>query len=209
MIPREDGFWEVVFDEPQQRSLLGRLLPSTRENVWWAAHPIPRSHWEEQAFQLDFPALFRIGLSRIMRLRLSKNSRKKLPISDDEVPLKTKENLEEYLQSAISFLQTQQSVLERTLEILEEIAELAETMKAGVIRSISKEQEKKSRKKFWKLRKELKNLAALEFNEKPFSVKMALINPSNYLRMPGPMRPKSNNRPHRIISSHFKRPTRR
>ena len=77
----------------------GRLLP-TRESVWWAAS-IPRSHWEEQAFQLDFPALFRIGLSRIMRLRLSKNSGK-LPISDDEVPLKTKENLEEYLQSAIS-----------------------------------------------------------------------------------------------------------
>ena len=38
-----------------------------------------------------------------MRLRLSKKTRKKLPIGDDQVPLKTKENLEEYLQSAISF----------------------------------------------------------------------------------------------------------
>ena len=35
-----------------------------------------------------------------MRLRLSKNTRAKLPITDDQVPLKTAENLEEYLQSA-------------------------------------------------------------------------------------------------------------
>jgi hypothetical protein len=56
-----------------------------------------------------------------MRLRISKKTRKKLPIKDDQVPLKTKENLEEHLQSAISFLQTQQNVLERTVEILEEI----------------------------------------------------------------------------------------
>ena len=125
-----------------------------------------------------------------MRLRLSKNSRKKLPISDDEVPLKTKENLEEYLQSAISFLQTQQSVLERTLEILEEIAELAETMKADVIRSISKEQEKKSRKKFWKLRKELKNLAALEFNEKPLFSKNGSDKSFKLFKDAGPNAPK-------------------
>ena len=53
-----------------------------------------------------------------MRLRLSKKTRKKLPIGDDQVPLKTKENLEEYLQSAISFLQTQQSVLERIAQCI-------------------------------------------------------------------------------------------
>ena len=72
-----------------------------------------------------------------MRLRLSKKTRKKLPIKDDQVPLKTKENLEEHLQSAISFLQTQQNVLQRTVDILEEITALAPTMKADVIRSVS------------------------------------------------------------------------
>ena len=80
-----------------------------------------------------------------MRLRLSKKTRKKLPIKDDQVPLKTKENLEEHLQSAISFLQTQQNVLERTVEILEEITTLAPTMKADVIRSISVKDEEESR----------------------------------------------------------------
>ena len=72
-----------------------------------------------------------------MRLRLSKKTKKKLPIKDDQVPLKTKENLEEHLQSAISFLQTQQNVLERTVEILEGILEIVPTMKADVIRSVS------------------------------------------------------------------------
>ncbi len=102
-----------------------------------------------------------------MRLRLSKTTRKKLPIGDDDVPLKTKENLEEYLQSAISFLQTQHSVLEKTLSILEEIAELALTMKADIIRSITKEQEIQSREKFRELRKELEMLSTLQFNDKP------------------------------------------
>ena len=60
-----------------------------------------------------------------MRLRLSKKTRKKLPIGDDQTPLKTKQNLEEHLQSAVSFLQTQQNVLLRTVEILEEIGDLA------------------------------------------------------------------------------------
>ena len=81
--------------------------------------------------------------------------------------MKTKENLEEYLQSAISFLQTQHSVLEKTLSILEEIAELALTMKADVIRSITKEQEIQSREKFRELRKELEMLSTLQFNDKP------------------------------------------
>ena len=38
-----------------------------------------------------------------MRLRISKTTRSKLPIPEDQAPLKTAENLEEYLQSAISF----------------------------------------------------------------------------------------------------------
>ena len=101
-----------------------------------------------------------------MRLRLSKKTRKKLPIKDDQIPLKTKENLEEHLQSAISFLQTQQNVLERTVEILEEITSLAPTMKADVIRSISVNDEKVSRAKFKNLRQELNWLASLEFNQR-------------------------------------------
>ena len=144
-----------------------------------------------------------------MRLRLSKNSRKKLPISDDEVPLKTKENLEEYLQSAISFLQTQQSVLERTLAILEEIAELAETMKADVIRSISKEQEKESRKKFWKLRKNLKVWQVWSLTKNLSLVKTALIIPLNSLRKLDRMHPRSSNLLHRIISNPCKNRTKK
>jgi hypothetical protein len=101
-----------------------------------------------------------------MRLRLSKKTRKKLPIKDDQIPLKTKENLEEYLQSAISFLQTQQNVLERTVEILEEITTLAPTMKADVIRSVSREEEEASRKQFKVLRQELNWLSSLEFNQR-------------------------------------------
>ncbi len=102
-----------------------------------------------------------------MRLRLSKKTRSKLPISEDEAPLKTKENLEEYLQGAISFLQTQQIALERTIAILEEIAGLAPTMKEDIIRKVSKEEELKSRKKLKALRKELKALATLSFNKQP------------------------------------------
>ena len=101
-----------------------------------------------------------------MRLRLSKKTRKKLPIGDDQAPLKTKQNLEEHLQSAVSFLQTQQNVLVRTVEILEEIGDLAATMKADIIRSITLEDEKKSRDKFKELRQELKWLCSLEFNQK-------------------------------------------
>jgi flagellin-like hook-associated protein FlgL len=101
-----------------------------------------------------------------MRLRLSKKTRKKLPIGDDQTPLKTKQNLEEHLQSAVSFLQTQQNVLLRTVEILEEIGDLAATMKADIIRSISQEDEKVSRDKFKELRQELKWLCSLEFNQK-------------------------------------------
>ena len=75
--------------------------------------------------------------------------------------------MEEYLQGAISFLQTQQIALERTIAVLEEIAGLAPTMKEDIIRNISKDQELSSRKKLKVLRKELKSLAALSFNNQP------------------------------------------
>ena len=101
-----------------------------------------------------------------MRLRISKKTKKKLPLKDDQVPLKTKENLEEHLQSAISFLQTQQNVLERTVEILEDILEIVPKMKADVIRSVSEEDERESREKFKSMCQELKWLASLEFNQK-------------------------------------------
>ena len=88
-----------------------------------------------------------------MRLRISKSTRSKLPISEDEVPLKTAEKLEEYLQSAISFLQTQETVLEEILKILEEIAELGPTMKADVIRNVTQMQEESSKQRFKQLRR--------------------------------------------------------
>ena len=59
-----------------------------------------------------------------MKLRLSNKILQKLP-KDEQPPLKTKENLEEYLQGAISFLQTQQNVLLRTISIIEDIGKLA------------------------------------------------------------------------------------
>jgi len=109
-----------------------------------------------------------------MRLRISKKTRSKLPIAEDQAPLKTKENLEEYLQGAISFLQTQQIALENTISILEKIACLAPTMKADVIRKVSKEEEIESRKKLKALRKQLKEVASLSFNQQPlFSVQDA------------------------------------
>ena len=63
-----------------------------------------------------------------MKLRLSNKILQKLP-KDEQPPLKTKENLEEYLQGAISFLQTQQNVLLRTISIIEDIGKLAPTLK--------------------------------------------------------------------------------
>jgi flagellin-like hook-associated protein FlgL len=102
-----------------------------------------------------------------MRLRISRNTRKKLPISEEQSPLKTKENLEEYLQQAISFLQTQQEALNRTICILEEVAALAPRMKEDAILNVSKKDEAASRKKLKTLRKELKSLSSLSFNQRP------------------------------------------
>ena len=83
-----------------------------------------------------------------------------------KVPLKTKENLEQYLQSAISFLQTQEVALQKSLEILEEVLALSPKLKADVIRKVSKEDELNSRKRFRELKKELKAISGLVFNER-------------------------------------------
>lgn len=101
-----------------------------------------------------------------MKFKLSSKILNNLP-KDNKPPLKTKENLEEFLQGAISFLQTQQHVLLRIISIIEEIGKLAPTLKADVIKNISKKQETESRKKYKLLRKELKALLSLEFNERP------------------------------------------
>ena len=99
-----------------------------------------------------------------MKLRLSNKILQKLP-KDEQPPLKTKENLEEYLQGAISFLQTQQNVLLRTISIIEDIGKLAPTLKADVIKNVTKKQEMESRQKYKLLKKELKSLVSLRFNE--------------------------------------------
>jgi len=118
------------------------------------------------SFPLDLRHKIKVVTELAMRLRLTKKTRKKLPIDDEKVPLKTKENLEQYLQSAISFLQTQEVALQRSLEILEEILTLAPRLKADVIRKVSKEDEIKSRKRFRELKKELKAISGLVFNER-------------------------------------------
>ena len=121
---------------------------------------------EDQCFPLDSLDKKKVISSLAMRLRLPKKTRKKLPIDEEKVPLKTKENLELSLQSAISFLQTQQIALQRSLDILEEILQLTPKLKADVIRKISKEDELQSRKRFRELKKELKSLTNLTFNQK-------------------------------------------
>ena len=76
------------------------------------------------------------------------------------------------LQSAISFLQTQEVALQRSLEILEEILLLTPKLKADVIRKISKEDETQSRKKFRELKKELKSITNLAFNDRDLFSKL-------------------------------------
>ncbi|MFP6887110.1 MAG: hypothetical protein VB997_06085 [Opitutales bacterium] len=102
-----------------------------------------------------------------MRLRLSKYTKTKLPFKEDQIPLKTKEKLEEHLQAAISFLQTQQAVLHRTLDILEEMAGLAELEKGRDPLSKEKSsEEEETEQRIRELGVELKFLATLEFNKR-------------------------------------------
>ncbi len=56
-----------------------------------------------------------------MPLRLSKFAKVRIPFNDDEIPLKTRDKIEEHLQNGVSFLQAQCEVLARILGILEEI----------------------------------------------------------------------------------------
>ena len=102
-----------------------------------------------------------------MRLRLSNYTKKKLPFKEDEIPLKTKEKLEEHLQAAISFLQTQQNVLNRTLEVLESMAGLAEVGEEKFLpKKKQQEEEEQTAERLRELVIELKWLATLEFNKR-------------------------------------------
>lgn len=101
-----------------------------------------------------------------MRLRLPLKTKRKLPIGENQSPLKTKENLEEYLQSAISFLHTQQEALKSIISILEEVEKIAPNMKEDIIRKVSKEQEIESKSQLKGLRKKLKSFANLCFNKR-------------------------------------------
>ena len=98
-----------------------------------------------------------------MRLFLPREP--KLPIDEDQVLPKTKENWKNIC-SLPFFLQTQEAVLERILGIREEISELESTIKADVIRNITKDQEEQSKKRLKKLRRELKGLSKLKFNHR-------------------------------------------
>ena len=79
------------------------------------------------------------------------------------VPLKTKENLEEYLQLGSLFFR-HRKWFEENLEILEEIF-IGTFMKADVIRNVSKKK-KKILERFKKLCRKLNELTKLKFNEK-------------------------------------------
>lgn len=102
-----------------------------------------------------------------MRLRLSNFTKSKLPFKEDEIPLKTKDKLEEHLQAAISFLQTQQEVLHRTLDILEEVATLGEGKDDdALLGATPEEDDEQTKEKFHELRSELEWLTSLEFNKR-------------------------------------------
>ena len=102
-----------------------------------------------------------------MRLRLSNYTKKKLPFKEDEIPLKTKEKLEEHLQGAISFLQTQQNVLNRTLDVLETMAGLAEVGEEKFLpKKKQQEEEEETAERLRELVIELKWLSTLEFNKR-------------------------------------------
>ena len=68
--------------------------------------------------------------------------------------------------------QTQEVALQRSLEILKEILLLTPKLKADVIRKISKEDETQSRKKFRELKKELKSITNLAFNDRDLFSKL-------------------------------------
>ena len=97
-----------------------------------------------------------------MRLRLSKFAKMRIPFKDDEIPLKTRDKIEQHLQRGVSFLQAQREVLARILGILEEINRM-------IPRNGSTEDEAdlgEAVSRYRDLQVELQWLGTLEFNDR-------------------------------------------
>ena len=97
-----------------------------------------------------------------MRLRLSKFAKMRIPFKGDEIPLKTREKIEQHLQNGVSFLQAQHEVLARILGILEEIGRMVP--RNGSTPEGAAKKEVVTR--FLELQTELQWLGSLEFNDR-------------------------------------------
>lgn len=86
----------------------------------------------------------------------------RIPFKDDEIPLKTRDKIEEHLQNGVSFLQAQHEVLTRILGILEEINRM--TPRNGSTQNEADLKESESR--YVELRTQLQWLSTLEFNDR-------------------------------------------
>ena len=80
-------------------------------------------------------------------------------------PLKPKKIWRSTCSRRYHFCRHKRQFWKKYLSILDEIAGLESTMKQDVIKNISKEQEEASRRKFKRLRRELKGLTKLKFNQ--------------------------------------------
>ncbi len=97
-----------------------------------------------------------------MRLRLSKFAKIRIPFKDEEIPLKTRDKIEQHLQGAVSFLQAQREVLARILGILEEINRMIPKNGTASIKANSEE----VGSQYKELQTELQWLGTLEFNDR-------------------------------------------
>ncbi len=97
-----------------------------------------------------------------MRLRLSKFAKARIPFTEDEIPLKTRDKIEQHLQNGVSFLQAQCEVLARILGILEEVNRMIP--RNGT--SPATEESKEALTEYSDLQTELQWLGTLEFNDR-------------------------------------------
>jgi len=88
----------------------------------------------------------------------------RIPFKDEEIPLKTREKIEQHLQKGVSFLQAQREVLSRILGILEEVNRMIP--KGSSDQAQSEAEVKEALSRYRDLQVELQWLGTLEFNDR-------------------------------------------